>query len=100
MASSFEAVASRAEEAAKSGVTDKHLQLRSMDAMQRKCLELFQKSDTIASRDIQAFFNYKPRSATALLSRWVEEGFLVIRNPGLRTRTYALADPHKKLLDL
>jgi Fic family protein len=99
MASSFEAIANRAEEAAKSGITDKHVQLRSLDAMQRKCLELFQKSDVIASRDIQAFFNYKPRSATALLSRWVEQGFLVVRDPGLRTRTYALTDPYKKLLD-
>lgn len=99
MATSFEAVAARAQEAAQIGISDKHLQLRSMDAMQRKCLELFQKSDTIASRDIQAFFNYKPRSATALLSRWVEEGFLVIRDPGLRTRTYELADKFRELLD-
>ena len=99
MASSFEAVAKRAQQAAAEGATDKHSQLRSLDAMQRKCLELFQKSDVIASRDIQAFFNYKPRSATTLLSRWVDEGFLVVHDPGLRTRSYALADKYRKLLD-
>lgn len=41
MAMSFEAVAKRAEAAATSGVSDKHAQLRALDAMQRKCLELF-----------------------------------------------------------
>ena len=99
MADSFETVAKRTEEAARSGVTDKHAQLRSMTAMQRKCLELFERSETIASRDIQEFFNYKPRSATAILSRWVNEGFLVVHDPGLRTRSYALAEHYRKLLD-
>lgn len=98
MASSFEAVAKRAEEAAARGVSDTHSHLRSLQPMQRKCLELFQKSDVIASRDIQTFFGYKPRSATALLSRWVDEGFLVVHDPGLRTRSYALAEKHRRLL--
>ena len=99
MARSFEAVAERAELAASAGVSDKHIQLRALDPMQRRCLELFQTRKEIASSDIQAFFNYKPRSATALLARWVNQGFLIITDPGLRSRKYALAKQHRKLLD-
>ncbi|MDZ4852163.1 MAG: hypothetical protein SGI77_22980 [Pirellulaceae bacterium] len=99
MAKSFEAVAYRATEAAKKGVDDKHIGLRSLDTMQRKCLELFQISDEISSSDIQQFLSYKPRSATALLSRWVSDGFLIVTDPGRRTRKYALAKAFRKLLD-
>jgi len=96
---SFEAVSKRAEQAATVGTNDKHIQLRALDAMQRRSLELFQVQQEIASRDIQAFFNYKPRSATALLTRWVDDGFIVVTDPGLRTRKYSLAKRHRKLLD-
>jgi Fic family protein len=99
MANSFEAVATKAQDVAREGASDKHIQLRALDAMQRRCLELFQVQDEIASRDIQSLFSYKPRSATALLSRWVDEGFLVITDPGLRSRKYALAKRYVELLD-
>lgn len=99
MAESFEAIARRAEIGAKQGVSDQYMDLRTLDAMQRKCLELFQKSNEIASSDIQALFNYKPRSATALLSGWVNEGFLVITDPSRRTRKYGLSESYKHLLD-
>ena len=99
MARSFEAVAVRAEQAASEGIDDNHIQMRALDPMKRRCLELFQTQNEIASRDIQSVFNFKPRSATALLSRWVEEGFLIINDPGLRSRKYALAKKHRSLLD-
>lgn len=99
MAESFEAIARRAEIGAKQGVSDQYMDLRTLDAMQRKCLELLQKSNEIASSDIQALFNYKPRSATALLSGWVSEGFLVITDPSRRTRKYGLSESYKHLLD-
>jgi Fic family protein len=99
MAESFEAVARRAELGAKQGVPDRHMDLRTLDAMQRKCLELFQTSNEVASSDIQALFNYKPRSATALLSAWVSDGFLVITDPSRRTRKYGLSESFKHLLD-
>ncbi len=52
------------------------------------------------NEEIQAkLLNHKPRSATALLSRWVDEGFLVTHDSGVRTRSYALADKYRKLLD-
>jgi Fic family protein len=99
MAESFERVVERAAEAADRGIPDRHRELRALDAMQRKALELFQFSETIASRDIQSFFGYKPRTATSLLSRWVASGFVVIVSPGKRMRRYALASKYRPLLE-
>ena len=80
-------------------IPDRHMDLRTLNAMQRKCRELFQQSNEIASSDIQALFNYKPRSTTALLSGWVSVGFLVITDPGLRTRKFGLSESFGHLLD-
>jgi len=75
MARSFEAVAARAEQAASEGIDDNHLQMRALNPMKRRCLELFQTQNEIASRDIQAFFNYRNHDAERRATKFANPSF-------------------------
>jgi len=75
MARSFEAVAARAEQAASEGIDDNHLQMRALNPMKRRCLELFQTQNEIASGDIQAFFNYRNHDAERRATKFANPSF-------------------------
>lgn len=97
MASSFEAVVKRATEAAASGATDQSALLRRLDPRQRKALALFRRSDAMTSRDVAALFTLSERAARNLLSRWVEDGFVVALDPARKSRRYGLASRFRDL---
>src|SRR5262249_6482223 len=56
VAESFENVRRRTEQAAQTGARDDSPRLRELDPRQRKALELFRKSDSITSRDVENLF--------------------------------------------
>ncbi len=91
VASSFENVRRRAQEAAGTGAADQSAVLRRLDPRQRKALELFRQSTVITSRDLEALFGISQRAARNLLTAWVEQGFIVVADPAKKTRKYNLS---------
>ena len=92
VADSFESVRRRAAEAAHGGNADQSRALRKLGPRQRKALELFQDSNVITSRDVEALFGISQRAARNLLSSWVIDGFVVVVDPAKKTRKYALGE--------
>lgn len=95
MAQSFEKVRHQVEKV--SGETDKSALLRQLTSPQRKALELFADSEVITSRDVEAFFGFKPRTAREWCRRWVESGFLEVASTSKKTRTYRLGKVYENL---
>lgn len=90
VATSFESVRRRAQEAAGTGAIDKSVALRRLDPRQRKALELFRESTVITSRDVEALFGISQRASRNLLTAWVDNGFVVVADPAKKTRKYGL----------
>ena len=90
VATSFESVRRRAQEAAGTGALDQSAALRRLDPRQRKVLELFRGSTVITSRDVEALFGISQRASRNLLTAWVEKGFVVVTDPAKKTRKYGL----------
>lgn len=90
VATSFENVRRRAQEAAGSGAIDQSVALRRLDPRQRKALELFRQHKFITSRDVEALFGISQRAARNLLAAWVDTGFVIVTDPANKTRKYGL----------
>jgi Fic family protein len=95
VADSFERVKQRAEEVASGGAADQSPLLRTLDARQRKALELFRAHETITSRDVQKLFGVSQRTARVLLAAWAESGFVIVADPAKKSRKYGLARTFK-----
>lgn len=93
-----ESVIKHMELAQKKGETDSSALLKTLDPKQRKTLELFKEQEIITARQIQELFNFKPRTASALCSNWVQNGFLQIVDPSKKRRSYMLANKYAKLI--
>jgi predicted HTH transcriptional regulator len=91
MAESFESVRRRAQEAAGLGASDYSAALRRLDPRQRKALELFRDRHDITSRDVGALFGISQRAARNLLAAWVNDEFLVMKDPAKKSRRYGLS---------
>lgn len=98
MAESFESVRKRALEASGVGKADQSIALRRLDPRQRKSLAVFQTSDVMTSRDLEALFGISQRAARNLLSAWVLDGFLVVTDPAKKTRKYNLSAEFAELV--
>lgn len=98
VASIFESVRRRAQEAAGTGATDQSGALRRLDPRQRKALDLFRKSVNITSRDVELLFGISQRASRNLLSAWVEKGFVTIADPAKKSRKYALSSEFTAVL--
>ncbi len=99
MAESFESVQRRTLEAARGGKPDHSSALRRLDPRQRKALELFQGSEFITSRDVEALFGISQRAARNLLSAWVVHGFVEVADAAKKTRKYTLGSGLMGLLE-
>ncbi len=100
MADSFEHVKRRALEAGQSGARDASPLLRHVDPRQRKALELFRGSATIASRDVAKLFGLSERTARNLLAAWTTTGFLDIADPAKKSCKYRLSEIYRDLFGL
>jgi Fic family protein len=99
MATSFEKVRDQALREAERGRKDQSKLLRSLDAKQRRAMTLFQKSREIAAKDVAELFGYRPRTASLLCQRWVENGFLETTDPAKKSRRYKLCDTYAAIID-
>ncbi len=99
MANSFEKVRDQALREAERGRKDQSKLLRDLDAKQRRALTLFQQSRVITAKDVAELFGYRPRTATLLCQRWVEDRFLETIDPAKKSRRYKLRDAYEAILD-
>ena len=90
MALAFEKVVAQMITSNEKGEKDHSQLLRTLDAKQRKVLELFKKHDVVTAKQIGLLFGFQPRTNSALTKKWVENGFLEIVNPSNKARTYRL----------
>lgn len=95
MAFSFEKVASQMQK--EENIEDHSDIIKSLDARQRKVVELFQEYDEITSSQIGEIFGFKPRSSSALCKKYVEAGFLEISSPSKKGRKYKLDKKYRML---
>lgn len=97
MANAFSNVRKHAEAKKNLIKVDQTPLLRRLSEQQRQVLELFKIQATVNARHIGQFFKISQRQANRYCLKWVEEGFLVIRDSGKRTRTYQLAEKYEAL---
>ncbi len=98
MADAFAKVRSRAESAAREGMSDQAPILRDLTPRQRNALGLFLRSRFVTAKAVPVYFKMKPRMASLLCARWAKEGFLRIENPSTKGRTYTLADKYELIV--
>ena len=90
MLDSFEKVKTHALLEYHKGSKDKSKLLRKFDTKQQAALTLFKKRKIITAKDIQTFFEISSRTARTLCQKWVQDGFLVIKDPAKKSRKYEL----------
>jgi Fic family protein len=88
MAASVAAVARRAEQAANRGVA-----LRTLDPRQRRLIPLFQDRGNATAAEIATHLGLSHRIVVALCRVWVRDGFLTLRDPSRKNRSYGLTPP-------
>jgi Fic family protein len=98
MLDSFEKIKTHALIAYNKGFEDTSNELRDLDARQQAVLSLFKKSKIISSRDVQTFFALSARVARELCHKWLKDGFLVLKDPAKKSRTYMLHPEIEKKL--
>ncbi len=98
MVQSFENIRNHALIAYTQEDKDKSKILRNLDSKQQTILTLFEKSKYITSSNIATFFNISTRTARALCQKWIDDGFLIVKNPAKRNRTYELNKELNKTL--
>lgn len=100
MLQSFEKIKTHALRAFQKGFEDKSQAIRELDARQQAVLTLFQKCGVVTAKDIQTFFSLSSRAASALCVKWLQAGFLVLKDPSKKNRSYQLHQKiNKKLFD-
>jgi Fic family protein len=99
MAEAFEKVRNQASAESITGAKDQSKLLRNLDSKQRRAFTLFQKSREIRSKDIADLFGYKPRTASALCQKWVEDGFMEITNSAKKSRRYKLSKMYEAVFE-
>jgi hypothetical protein len=92
MMSAFAKVRARAEETSRAAMPDRSRALRNLTPQQRSALGLFLRTRVVTSKDLANYFKMKPRQASLLCVKWVNQGFLEIENPSTKGRSYRLAD--------
>ncbi len=97
MLEAFQSVHRQAEDEAARGGQDRSLIIRELDARKRRALPLFRDANEITARQLGELFGSRPRTATLLCQRWVQEGFLRPTNPSKKARRYALAERYRVL---
>jgi Fic family protein len=73
--------------------------LRSLDHRARRVLGLFTSQEEIQSSEVASLLGISVRQTRTLLTRWVDDGWLVVLDPSRRGRKYGLADEYKVLIN-
>lgn len=72
------------------GEKDEEAFLRKLDPKKRKALELFESNEFVTAQQIGKLFGFKPRSASQLCKKWMEDGFLEVVNSSRKAPKYRL----------
>ncbi len=97
MAFAFEKVVSQMISSKDRGQKDHSQLIRTLDAKQRKVLELFKEYDLISAKQIGDLFGFTQQTSAALCRKWTQVGFLEIADPSNKSRKYRLAEPFRAL---
>ena len=95
---SFAAVRAQAGEAARRGMSDRSPLLRQLDPRQRQLLVLFRGQVTVTTAEIAAHLGLSQRTVVALCRAWLVEGFLMLRDPSRKKRSYQLSPKLEQLV--
>jgi Fic family protein len=90
MSDAFSAVRAQAAKAAERGGLDRAAQLRELDPRERKLLELFRQQGTATAAEIATHLDLAQRTVVGLCRTWVKAGFLALKNPSRKNRSYRL----------
>jgi len=98
MAAACAKVRTQAERASRQALGDQTPELRALVPQQREVLGLFLRSQVVTTKEVAAFFNFTPRSAATLCTKWVKAGFLVVDNASKKARRYRLVDEYEAIV--
>jgi len=98
MADAFSAVRAQAAKAAKRGASDRTIQLRELDPRERRLLELFHRQGTATAAEIANHLGLAQRTVVGLCRAWVKAGFLELKNPSRKNRSYRLGSKYEFLV--
>ncbi|HEY3329162.1 MAG TPA: Fic family protein [Capsulimonadaceae bacterium] len=99
MAQAFSAVRVQAAQAARRGAADRSTVLRNLDPRKRRLLSLFHNQGTATGLEIASHLGLSPRTVTALCRDWIADGFLIVRDPSRKNRSYQLAPKYDMLTE-
>jgi Fic family protein len=94
----FNKVKDEAQEYAQTDLPKEPRELRQLDRRARVVLALFSQKDNVTSIEVASALGLSGRMVRLLLSKWVNDGWLVISNPSNRARAYALSAKYRKVI--
>lgn len=80
-----------AQRSAREGISPEPEELRRLDPRARAVLALFTKMERIRTSDVAEALGLSDRMARVLIRGWVSDGWLVLRDPSKRARSYELS---------
>ncbi len=83
---------------ARAGVPAEPEELRSLDPRARAVLALFAKKEKIKTSDVAEALGLSDRMARVLLNGWVEDGWLAVKDPSKRGRSYELSAIYRQYI--
>jgi Fic family protein len=98
LATVFGAASKAALQAAESGTPAEPETVRRLDPRARAVLGLFAHRDRVVTRDVASALGLSDRTARDLMSRWVHEGFLEVRDASRRGRSYSLSAVYRRFI--
>jgi len=72
--------------------------LRSLGHRARRVLGMFASQDLIQSTEVASLLGISVRQTRTLLSRWVQDGWIIVVDPSRRGRKYKLASEYRELI--
>jgi len=94
----FRMAKDEAQASARAGVPAEPEELRSLDPRARAVLALFTKKDSIKTTDVAEALGLSDRMARVLLNGWVEDGWLAVKDPSKRGRSYELSAIYRQYI--
>jgi cell filamentation protein, protein adenylyltransferase len=92
MAHTFTSVRTQGIRARKRKAQDESQQIRLLSPRERHLLVLFQKQQTVTTKEIAEHLGLSPRTVTSLCRDWVKNGLLQFHDPSKKNRAYKLGD--------
>ena len=87
-----------AQRSAREGISPEPEELRRLDPRARAVLALFTKMERIRTSDVAEALGLSDRMARVLIRGWVSDGWLVVRDPSNRGRSYELSAIYRQYI--